>query len=68
MQLFFGAKVSKCKRKLIWDFKHNPLTADNQILDKIVCRVSVFLNLIGMTSVPNQPQTSPPITALDQDL
>lgn len=33
--------------------KHNPLTADNQIFDKMIGGVHMFVNLIVMTSVPH---------------
>lgn len=39
------------------DSKQNLLTAANQILNEIVCRVSVFVNLIVMTLAPHQPPT-----------
>lgn len=49
---------------LIWDLNYNPLTAANQILDKIVRRIYMFVNLFVMTSVSHQSGTSLHITDL----
>lgn len=38
-------------RQLRWDFKQNTLTAANQMVKKLLCRVHMFIHLIMMKSL-----------------
>lgn len=49
-------------RQLICYFKHNLITAASEIVNKLLCRVHMSINLIVMRSVPHQPRSSLHVT------